>query len=562
MSAATIRELLLGIDARQLELDALLIKDEDSYRKLTYGELSESVRALANGLLDMGICKGDKIGLMAENRAEWPVVYLAVTAIGAVVVPVSILWEPPELRAISRTGDIKLFFTSHHYLDKIAAASPGDSTVNRTVCFDPHPLLEENENAGDRGGEDRFSLESSGYFHFSGILDMGRDMLRRGHDPFASVTVSPEDTAEILFVSSTMGVMLSHRAIMANVQGILKTLGAGGEPGKKLMMIIPFSHLYPTVFGILLPMMAQWTLVTAATGRMDRILRMVKETEPHYLVLVPLLLDRMFIRLQGRMRKKNQTLEMLGFGNLEFLFTAGVKCPEDLIARVQGVGLKVLEGYGVSEMAPFITIGTPEFHRPGSVGVPLCNVELKILNPGPGGHGEILARGPNMMCGYYKPERHNGRPVQEGRTHVDDQGWLHTGDIGRVDGDGFLYITGRRRNIIVSKGGTNIYPREIEKRLKASPLIEDARAVLRWDEVMGEFPYVFIRPHEENLRKAAEAAGGDDKDHEQLIREVLEGLSGQMAAYKIPRGFEIIDHMELSRIKEEQPYMFEELYLI
>lgn len=538
MRFRTINDLLKHAEAGRPENDALTIKEEDTYKTLSYKELSRSVHQLGNGLTALGIKKGDKVALMAENRAEWAIVYLAVTTIGAVIIPVSILWEPPELATLFNKGDVRFVFTSGKYIDKIDAAVPNVSPVEQVVCFDCPP----------GHGE-----KSTG---FAALLESGEQMLSDRVDHVSDAVIEPGDIAEILFVSSTMGVMLSHGAIVSNVAGLFGTLKFEEATGKKMMMIIPFSHLYPTVFGILLPLMARWTSVTCAFARMDHILRMVKETSPHFIVLVPLLLDRMYTRLKGRLKKK--TTDMLGLGQLESIFVAGAKCPEDLIAGVQDLGFTVLEGYGVSEMAPFITMSTLEHHCPGSVGKPLCNVKIKLLDKDKQGNGEILARGPNMMSGYYRYNEDEagkggeetygpGAAKSEGRIYIDQDGWLHTGDIGRLDEDGFLYITGRSRNIVVNKGGTNIYAKDIENVLLESPLISGVKAVPGWNDVTGEYPYVFICAKRGNLT---------DRELDEAIKKELEELSGKIAAYKIPKAFKIVDENTLKQVSDAR-YMFD-----
>jgi len=308
------------------------------------------------------------------------------------------------------------------------------------------------------------------------------------------------------------------------------------------MMLIPFSHLYPTVFGIILPLMAQLTLVTAPTPRMDHILRLIKETEPHSIILVPLLLERLYNRLEGRIKRKGQSLSTLGLHHMESIFVAGVKCPEEVIRHVEDIGLPVLEGYGLSEMAPFITMSRLNKRRIGSVGVALPNVEVKIEMRDTEGNGEILARGPNMMSGYYKQELSSKDWLQHGGVYVDAEGWLHTGDIGRCDPDGFIFITGRIRNIIVSKGGTNIYPRDIEKKLMENPLISRALVVLKWDEINGEYPFAYIWPNVDRLAalKGIEKEKLTEPEIGEIIKSELENLSGKIAAYKIPKSFEIV----------------------
>ncbi|MCP4149686.1 MAG: long-chain fatty acid--CoA ligase, partial [bacterium] len=430
----TIKDLISSIETKQPQLDAMLIKEGDSYQNITYKNLTDSVKKLANGLINMGIEKGDKIAIMAENRMEWSIVYLAVTTIGAIIIPISILWEPTELKTVAQNSGIKMFFTSEKYLDKIATIKKETLTLKQIVTFDAHPLTETNNNT---------PLTEQEYIPYPEIIQSGTDSLKQNIDHTQNITINPKDTAEILYVSCKIGVTLSHKAIMSNVEGLYKTLKLAKSPGKKLMMLIPFSHLYPTIFGILMTLRAQWTTVTAATARMDHILKIVKETAPHYIVLVPLLLERMYNRLNARIKKRNPTPEMLGTQNLEAVFVAGAKCPESFIEGLESLGLKVLEGYGLSEMAPFITMNTLEKNQTGSVGIPLENVVVKIANPDANGNGEVLAKGPNMMCGYHKLQQEGKLQIKaEGGAYIDEEGWLHTGDIGKLlNADGTTVTT-------------------------------------------------------------------------------------------------------------------------
>ncbi len=535
MTCHTIRDLLLMAANLRPHQEILRIKEDDLYQKLTCKELAESVRELGNGLLRLGVKKGAKIGIMAENRQEWPIVYLAVTSIGAIITPISILWEKPELEKLANTGHLSFIFTSRIYLDKITAIQPLVPSLQQVICFDTLPT-------------------DAAQIPFSQITESGQKSMREGNDLFATLQVNSEDIAEILFVNCTLGVQLSHRAMLANVEGIYNALDINGAIGKKSLLLLPYSHLYPTVFGILLPLLAPWTTITAATARMDHILRIIKETEPHYIFLVPLLLDRFYTRLSGRLKKGEKTLATLGFEHVEWVFTAGAKCPKDLIVKVNELGLRVLEGYGVSEMAPFITMNTPAKFRPGSVGKPLPNVELMIQYPDGAGNGEVTAQGPNMMTGYYNLAEANEAQKALGRTVIDEKGWLHTGDIGRIDEDGFLHITGRSRNILVSKGGTNIYPVEIEAALLKSPYIAGVMVVARWDEINGEYPYAYIQ-----AERKTTATLSDEELHFH-IQETLKGLTGQLAAYKIPRDFKMVSDISVYRREKEQKVMFTDLY--
>lgn len=518
MTAKTIRELVQNANFCFPQHQLFITKEEDHYFRLTCTETAEIVHQLGNGLLSRGVKHGDRIGIMAENRNEWPLVYLAVTCIGAIITPISILWEPEEVNKLSKKGELSMIFTSATYFNKVHEILMQVPSIRHLVCFD---LLE-------LPGE---------YLAFSDLIHAGKHLIAEGQDFFKDVVVQPTDTAEILFVNSSLGVKLSHEALLANVEGLYQTMQLHTtEDVHRALMLLPFSHLYPTVFGILMPLRAQWSAFTVATARMDHILRIVREIEPHYIFLVPLLLERLYTRLAGRLKKGEKTLSMLGFSNLAWIFTAGAKCPLTLLEQVTELRLIVLEGYGVSEMAPFITVNTPVHHRLGSVGKGLLNVEMCIHEPDSTGNGEVIARGPNMMQGYFAEPFPNAEGQSVGKTYIDELGWLHTGDIGKIDSDGFLFITGRKRNILVNKGGTNIYPWEIEQRLRQHPMITEARITAAWDETTGEYPVVYVQPNPDTTHHLS-----DQALKEELIK-VVGDLNGKIAAYKIPRSLEIVQN--------------------
>jgi len=503
----TLRDLVLTINPRHAHLEALKVKDEDHYTTLTHKQLSESVQDLAVALLDIGFGPEQRIGLMAQNHPLWPLVYLSVISIGAVIVPISILWEAPELATLVRVGNVKAVFGTDLYMEKLRKLTTEIDKLS-VINFNQLPAL----------------------------MERGAGLRRNGDRRFLEIKITPHHIGEILFVSSRMGVQLSHGALSANVNAIARALDVSNKPGKKLMLIFPYSHLYPTVFGILLPLLAGWTVITTPSGRMDHILRMIKETEPHAVILVPLLLERLYIRLKGRMKKKNLSLQDVGLGNLDWIFTAGVKCPEALIHDVERMGITVLEGYGVSEMAPFITISTPEKHRPGSVGVPLDNVELRIENPDEKGNGEIIAGGPNMMSGYLEGDADSPSNHKLGGVYVDNAGMLHTGDLGRIDDAGFLHITGRIRNIIVARGGTNIYPAQVEQTLLESPYIKEIEILPKEDPVSGEYPFARIKPDLEHIGSETLSPQALHR----LMEQELQNFNGRIAGYKIPKQWELV----------------------
>lgn len=514
MKIKTIRELINKIDTNFFNNDAIIIEKDKNISYLKYYNVLLEINKLSYILINKGIQKGDRIGLMSENRKEWIITYLAITNIGAIITPISIFWEQEEIKELYLNADFKMLFTSVIYIKKILKVKNIINNTSNVICFDNYNISNKNNDI----------------LIYKTIINSIKEDNKEIKSTLDKINIKPEDTAEILFVSSKLGVELSHSSILSNVYSIKETLYPNINKEKKLMTIFPFSHLYPTVFGILLPFLMGWSIITTDTGRMDRIIKIIKEIKPNYILMVPLLLERFLNRLKIKLNKNS--FNSLGLQNIEFIFVAGVKCPEDLIDKVQKTGLTVLEGYGVSEMSPFLTLNTKNANKTGSVGKPLKNVKIKIDNPKEN-IGEVLAKGPNMMKGYLNLILTEENFKEYGALFIDDNGWIHTGDKGYIDEDGFLYIIGRSRNILVTKGGTNIYPKEIEDKLIKSPYINNVRIVSRFDDFNGDYPFAEIVLNEKKCSNITK------NKLESLIQEEIEKLSGKIASYKIPKSFQI-----------------------
>jgi long-chain acyl-CoA synthetase len=224
----------------------------------------------------------------------------------------------------------------------------------------------------------------------------------------------------------------------------------------------------------------------------------------------------------------------LGVEKLKFFASGGGPIAKEIIDGMEALGLVTYQGYGLTEASPVISTTAPAHNKPGSVGLPLSNVEVRIENPDGNGNGEILARGSNIMLGYYNmPEKT--------REVIDADGWLHTGDIGALDRDGYLYITGRLKNIIVTKGGKNIYPEEIENILSTSPLLSEVVVVGRLDNDGGEYPHAIIYPDPEILATLQKERGRPlgDEEVRGLVRAEIQKCTAGAAVYKIPHSFDV-----------------------
>jgi long-chain acyl-CoA synthetase len=543
----SVREMVESFQDDKLSLPALNMRKGNGYWKLSYGELRQSVRSLGAALFARGIGKGDRIGLISENRSEWVVTYLAVSSMGAVIVPYDILLKAEELGAIGRASGARIVFTSAEYREKVEKAMSG--ALDTIVLFDEVV-------PGPRGA---FACLS-----FFSLLDEGKAVREKGPDPYAAAVVAPDDLAALIFTSGTTGtpkgVMLSHRNLVENGDGVQMTTVLG--PGDNWIIVLPFHHTYPTSMGIFTPLLTYGMITSVPSMKTNVLVGIMKDTQATCVPAMPLLIERIYKGILTNVKAKGAVVRVLfkvlmavsrfffkvlhvrvgkllfgsvarelGVQKLRFFVSGGGPIAKDVIDGMESLGLPTYQGYGLTESSPVIASCCPAHNKPGSVGLPLSNVEVRIESPDANGNGEILARGSNIMLGYYNmPEKT--------REVIDEDGWLHTGDIGMVDGDGYLYITGRLKNIIVTKGGKNIYPEEIENLLQASPLLQEVVVIGKLDGEGGEYPHAIIYPDPDVLASMGKARLGAEEVRKIVRAEIQKSMAGA-AVYKIPHSFEV-----------------------
>ncbi|MGA2480618.1 MAG: AMP-binding protein [Spirochaetia bacterium] len=543
----SIREMVDGFRADRLSNPALNMKRPDGYWTLSYGELQEHVRSLGAALLARGMRKGDRVGLISENRSEWVISYLAVACAGGVIVPYDILLKGEELASIVRASGARTIFTSAEYREKVQKASAG--AVDTLILFDPPPAAER------------------GMPYFFSLLDEGRALVGRAGDPYAAAIVTPDDLAALIFTSGTTGtpkgVMLSHRNLVENGDAVQMTTPLG--PGDNWIIVLPFHHTYPTILGIFTPLLGGGMVTSVPSMKTNVLIGIMKDTGATCVPAMPLLIEKIYKGILTNVKAKPPAVRVLfrvmlavsgfffrvlhlrigpllfksvarqlGVEKLRFFVSGGGPIAKDIIDGMEALGLITYQGYGLTETSPVISTTCPAHNKPGSVGIPLYNVQVRIESPDENGNGEILARGPTIMLGYYNmPEK----TVEV----IDAEGWLHTGDIGKLDADGYLYITGRLKNIIVTKGGKNIYPEEIENLLITSPLLSEVVVIGKLDEGGGEYPHAVIYPDPEVLASMEKEQGkklGEDEVRA-LVRSEIQKATAGAAVYKIPHTFDV-----------------------
>jgi long-chain acyl-CoA synthetase len=451
LEAETIVEIL----ARRVDADgpnpALAVKVEGQFRWRTWQEIAGDVAHYAAVLVELGVQRGDRVAQLAENRYEWIVMDLAIQMAGAIHVPIHAPLTGPQVAwQVRHSGAKVLFLSGPAQADKLAAPAaefPRDVVcVSYDLCLEPLTGKKISTLAERKSSAD----------------------LAKGIEAACETrkTIRPESLATILYTSGTTGepkgVMLTQGNLASNACATIQAFGCGENQLR--LNFLPLSHVFARTCDLYC-WLVEGSRMAIAESR-ESVIPDCQALQPTYLNGVPYFYDRVYRALCGAGKQDQpRALKAILGGRIEKCCAGGAALPDHLFDYFQEQGVPLLQGYGLSESSPVITLSTVEHNRRGSCGRAIPGIELKIA-----GDGEILTRGPHVMPGYYE----NPQATAEVLTA---DGWLATGDLGRLDADGFLYITGRKKEILVTSGGKNIAPVYLESLLTQDPLILQAMVV-------------------------------------------------------------------------------------
>lgn len=509
---------------------AMKFKRGDRWQEVTVPEFRDTVRWFSNGLRTLGVKPGDRVAILSENRPEWTLGDFGILCAAAITVPIypTLLgWQIEFI--LNDSGSSAVIASNEEQLQKLLEVRPHCPHVHTIIVCDPPATL------------------PPGVLTFQQIADAGREEEKRsGRARFDELRNSrkPEDLATIVYTSGTTGnpkgAMLTHGNIASNVfsvNGVLRI-----QRGWVAMSILPLSHILERVADYAyLYMGGSIAYAESITKVGDNL----QEIKPDVFAAVPRLFEKMRARildnvaaapaskqkifnwalkiaeerLPYRVEQKamplglkvrsavadklvfHKILERLG-GNVKFVLSGGAPLSSDLAAFFIGAGLEILEGYGLTETSPVISLNRHDKRRIGTVGPLIPGVEVKIADD-----GEILSRGPHIMKGYWNNDEATAQAI-------DKDGWFHTGDIGVME-DGFLRITDRKKDIIINAYGKNIAPQPLEALLKSSPFI--GTPVLIGDQ--RKYLSALIVPNFEKLSRDATALGVQFGSNEELIAD-------------------------------------------
>ncbi len=431
-------------------------------KTITHKEFREMVNQLGTALIDMGL-KDKRIAVMGENRYEWGLAYLSVITGTGLIVPLDKALTEIELRDLIKRSEVEAIFYSKKY-DEIIDNIQKDK-VGKLTKFISMDLEKSNDKI--------LSMKE--------LIEKGKKLLENGDNRFLDAKINPDEMAEILFTSGTTSlskaVALSHTNICTNIMDIASVIKL--YPKDTMLSMLPIHHAFECTVGFLYPMYSGCSVAYCEGIR--HILDNIKEYEISAMISVPALYENIYknimknIEKQGKTKIVKRAIKISKFllkfkidirkilfkeihqalGGKARLFVNGAAALDPEVEQAfTDLGFFITQGYGLTETSPVISAGNDKYTRSGSVGPVFPSVELKIAEPNEEGIGEVAVKGPSVMLGYYQNE--------EANKEVFKDGWFHTGDLGYLDKDGFLYLTGRKKNVIVLGNGKNVYPEELE----------------------------------------------------------------------------------------------------
>jgi long-chain acyl-CoA synthetase len=503
------------------------------YTEISFKKVKEDIDALGTFLVNLGL-KGEKIAVIGPNCYQWVVAYFSIVNGTGVVVPLDKELSPMEIKNLVKAGECKAVFSTPEFIDTLK-----ETGIEHIFNMDPYEIDKKDESG-----------------HLLNMIEEGKKLISAGDRRFVDAVIDPKSTTAILFTSGTTdvpkGVMLSHDNITFVIKGVSKMCQL--QENDRSLSILPIHHTFESTIGIMV-ILFQGSSIAFYEG-LKYVVKNMQESKASILVAVPLIIESIYEKIwkQAKETKKdgmlrtairlNKTLLALGIdkrrkifhsvyrnfgGNLRFFVCGAASINPTVVKGLMDLGFEITIGYGLTETSPLAS-GVSDFefdtlyHKPGSCGRAIPGGELKIINEDEDGIGEILYRGDNVMQGYYK--------MPEKTDEVIIDGWFHTGDLGFVDKNGWLYITGRKKNVIVTKTGKNIYPEELEEMLKNVPYVKESMVYgLEDDRDEGMMVAVQIIPDME----AIENDFGKDKTETEIhdiLKESLHGINETFPSYK------------------------------
>ena len=509
-----------------------LRKKDKTYYEITHAQFRDDIYSLANSLIKDGYNRAH-IAVVGANSYKWSVTYLAVTCSNNVIVPIDKELTADNMMDVIRDSDSIVLFGDRKQIKEVSAKKDQLPEGFRFICFD--------------------DVKLEGVELFKDYIENGEKLYKNGEKLLSNVTVDPEATTAILFTSGTTGVSkgvcLSQKNICSVVMGAAGCIKITEED--QLLSILPIHHTYECTIGFL------YIIYCGACIGFNQGLRYItrdfKEIRPTAFITVPLLIEKVHTKIMKKMEEKKggkfifkfgkfistaakavgikdvgrklfaEVIETFG-GRIKLIVTGAAALDPKVAKDFMAMGINLYIGYGLTECAPLVACNNDRVMLPDSIGVPMPGAEVAIYNPDNKGVGEIWVRGPMVMNGYYK------NPEATAEVITPD-GWFRTGDIGTCDNNNCYRITGRCKNVIVTRNGKNIFPEEVEIYLDSSPAV--AESIVFGDDVDEETVVsAAIYPNIEELQSILKTENVSKEDIKKAVSEAVRDANRKLPNYK------------------------------
>lgn len=542
----TIKEVFDEVTKKFANKEFILEKfdHKEAFKEISYNEFRKDVIGLGTGLNKILNLKDKRVVIIGENTYHWYVSYMAMLCGTGIAVPVDKELPANEIENVIKRSKASAIIFSRKKKEIIKKIKNNLPEVEYFIEMNSDDVLQQKD------------------VGVNYIIDQGKRIVESGDNSYMEIPIDPEEFKVLIFTSGTTsnakGVMICNRNLVENVNVVPAYVYL--DENDRFFSVLPLHHTYESSIGFLLPM-SRGASIAVCEG-LKYIVPNLKETKPTALLAVPVLIENLYKKINDNIVKSKkdkivksmiyltnalkgvnidikrkvfkEILENLG-GKLRIIVSAAAPIDANVGKWVRDIGIEFLQGYGLTETAPIAAL-TPEFDpRIGSAGKAVTCAELKILNPNENGEGEVLIKSDTLMIGYYEDEASTNEAIEI----IDGNRWFHAGDIGYLDEDGYLFITGRSKNVIVTQNGKNIYPEEIELMLGTIPEIKECMVYGKEQEKSKELLIsVKVIP---DYEKIEELHGKDLSEEEiyNIIWEEIKKVNRKLTSYKAIKHLEI-----------------------
>lgn len=528
----------------------------------TYTEFGRDIDYLGTALISLGF-KGSRIAIISENRYEWGVCYYSIINGTGVAVPMDKYLPKNEVENLIARGKVDAIFYSPAYHEMMIDVSKQNERIKNYICIEKH----------DDMGDKRF-------LSLPDLIAEGKELVDKGDLSFRNLPIDKNTMAVLLFTSGTTsmakGVMLSHANIAANITSVSTEIHAG--PGDVHLSLLPLHHTFENTLG--LSYMVHSGVCIAYSDGIKHIAKNLKEYGVTVLVAVPAILEVMYRKMNDGIEKsgKAKTFRLLtGISGilravgidlrrkffksilnklgpkLRIIVSGAAPLDPEVIIGFDKIGIKLLQGYGLTETSPVVAANNDFINKPGTIGHPLSQIEVTVDNPDENGLGELLTRGPNLMLGYYEDQVTTSEVI-------DAEGWFRTGDLGFIDDKGFITIAGRAKSMIVFTNGKKAFPEEYELLLNEIPYVKDSFV---WGNKASDGDIHVCAKLVIDREKLISEKGTLPEDEElgQIFGKAIKSINQTLPQYKIIRYFVMSndDLIKTTTLKIKRPLELEKI---